>query len=99
MYQPPHFVETRPDVLHDLIRRHPLATLVTLSDGMLAANHIPMMMDASRGPLGILRAHVAKGNELARVREPIRAQEPARAGEPVQALAVFQGADAYISPS
>ena len=30
MYNPAHFREERPEVLHDFIRAHPLATLVTL---------------------------------------------------------------------
>ncbi|MDE2400969.1 MAG: FMN-binding negative transcriptional regulator [Burkholderiales bacterium] len=31
MYSPKHFEETRLDVMHDLIRAHPLAALLTLS--------------------------------------------------------------------
>jgi transcriptional regulator len=88
MYQPPHFVETRRDVILELIRAHPLATLVVSIAGTLLANHVPMLMDEARGEGGVLRAHVARANELARL--------PA---EGVEALAVFQGPDAYITPS
>ena len=87
MYQPPHFVEERRDVILGLIRDHPLATIVTAIDGVLAANHIPMLMDADREPCGVLRAHVARANELARL--------PAG----TTALAIFQGPDAYVTPS
>jgi predicted FMN-binding regulatory protein PaiB len=38
MYVPAHFEETRLEVLHDLVRSHPLATVVTLDSG-LNANH------------------------------------------------------------
>ena len=42
MYLPAHFNETRTEVLHALMRAHPLATLVTLSGSGLTANHIPV---------------------------------------------------------
>ena len=32
MYLPKHFEQTRIDVLHQLVREHPLGTLVTLAD-------------------------------------------------------------------
>jgi transcriptional regulator len=83
MYQPPHFREERVDVLHALIRSHPLATIVTHVDGRLDANHIPMLMDPERN---VLLAHVARGNDLV----------AGRAGE---VLAVFQGPEAYVTPS
>ncbi|EQD69168.1 Negative transcriptional regulator, partial [mine drainage metagenome] len=41
MYLPQQFVETTPDVLHELIRTHPLGTLVVLTGAELCANHIP----------------------------------------------------------
>ncbi|MHB1706428.1 MAG: FMN-binding negative transcriptional regulator, partial [Acidithiobacillus sp.] len=37
MYRPDHFEEIRPEVLRDLIRRHPLATLVVLGANGLEA--------------------------------------------------------------
>jgi transcriptional regulator len=40
MYIPKHFEEPRIEVMHELIRARPLATLVTLSSGGLAANHM-----------------------------------------------------------
>ena len=45
MYLPKSFEETRVDVLHDLIRAHPLGTLVTLSKDGLDANHIPFEIE------------------------------------------------------
>lgn len=87
MYLPPHFEETRTEVMHTLLRAHPLGLLVTLSGGELQANSIPFMLDAQRGPHGTLVAHVARANPLWRE----------AALTPV--LAVFQGPQAYISPS
>jgi transcriptional regulator len=87
MYLPKHFEETRVPVLHDLIRAHPLATLVMLTPGGLDANHIPFEIDPDPAPFGTLRGHVARANPLWRTVSD------------VEALAVFQGPDLYVSPS
>jgi len=87
VYLPKHFEETRTEVMHALLRAHPLGLLVTLSGGELQANSIPFLLDAQRGPHGTLVAHVARANPLWRE----------AALTPV--LAVFQGPQAYISPS
>ena len=90
MYLPPHFEEKRVDVLHQLVRNHPLGLLVTQSpDGELSANSVPFVLDEDpAGGPGILRAHVARANPLWRETRP---------DSPV--LIVFQGPQAYISPS
>ncbi len=88
MYTPAHFKEDRIDVLHTLIQHHPLGTLITMTSDGLNANHIPFMVDASRGAFGTLRGHVARANPMWKT---FNAE--------VNALVVFQGPDAYISPS
>lgn len=88
MYQPAAFREERVVVMHDLIRAHPLATLVTRAGGTLEANHLPLLVDAEPAPFGTLRGHVARANPLWR---------QAHAG--LEALAVFQGPQAYVTPS
>ena len=90
MYQPPHFIETRQDVLHGLIRSHPLGLLISNGQDGPVANAIPFLLDAEAGPNGRLRAHLAKANPQWR----LLADNPA---SPV--LVVFQGADAYVTPS
>lgn len=88
MYLPSHFEETRREVLHELIRAHPLGALVTLAPEGLDANHIPFELDPNPAPFGTLRGHVARANPLWR--------EPSRG---VDALVIFQGPQAYVSPS
>ena len=88
MYVPKHFEEDRTEVLHALIRAHPLAVLVVLGADGLVANHIPMEIDPTAGPLGTLRGHVARANPVWKSVRP-----------DVDALAVFQGPEAYITPS
>lgn len=90
MYLPAHFEETRPAVLHELVRTHPLGLLVTQSSaGELAANSIPFVLDADpAGGPGLLRGHVARANPLWR-----------EARGDTDSLVVFQGPQAYVSPS
>jgi transcriptional regulator len=88
MYLPKHFDETRIEVLHELIRAHPLGTLVTLAASGLEANHIPFEIDPDPAPFGTLRGHVARANPVWR--------EPPREAD---ALVIFRGPEAYVSPS
>lgn len=83
MYIPRHFEESREAVLHALIREHPLGALVISGPEGLEANHLPFELDTEQG---VLRAHVARANPLWRA-------------APCEALAIFQGPSAYISPS
>jgi len=85
MYLPAHFEESRPERLRALLRENPLATWVVQADGGLQVNHIPFMLDADRGPHGTLVGHVARANPVWRSLGP--------------SVAVFQGPQAYISPS
>jgi len=88
LYLPAHFKESRADVLHALMRAHPLATLVTLNDTGLVANHIPMETHTEPEPFGLLRGHVARANSV---------WKEYRSGS--EAMAIFQGPQVYISPS
>jgi transcriptional regulator len=88
MYQPPHFREDRLDVQHALIRAHPLGLLVTFGGAGLVANPVPFVIDPSASPLGTLRAHLSRANAQWRDFDPDH-----------EALVVFQGAEAYITPS
>lgn len=88
MYLPRHFEETRTDVLHPLIRAHPLGALVSVGADGLNANHIPFQLVAEPKPLGTLRGHVARANPLWHEFDPS-----------FEALAIFRGPDAYVSPA
>lgn len=63
MYTPASFRESRIDVLHDLMRAYPFATVVATGVNGLIANHMPfdVVNDA------LLHGHVARGNELAKM--------------------------------
>jgi transcriptional regulator len=88
MYTPKLHEEKRIDVLHQLIKDYPLGTLVVMGEGELVANAIPFYLDASRGEFGTLVAHISRANPLWQLPEA-----------DISALVIFQGAQAYISPS
>ncbi|WFR80341.1 FMN-binding negative transcriptional regulator [Janthinobacterium rivuli] len=90
MYTPASFREERLDVLHGLIAAHPLGALVRHGVDGLCADHLPFEIAAPTpdAPFGILRAHVARANPLWRT-----------AGGNDEALVIFQGPHAYITPA
>ena len=89
MYVPKHFDKSDPAWCHALIRAQSFATMITADDaGVPFATHLPILLDAERGPLGTLRGHVARANPHWRY---------LASGRPT--LLVFAGAHAYVSPS
>src|SRR4051812_32539988 len=86
MYNPPAFREDRPDILHALIRSTRLALLVSNgAGGVPDVTHLPLVLLEEEG---VLLGHVARANP--------HGQALHRAG---RAVAVFQGAEAYVSPN
>lgn len=88
MYLPSHFDEQRVEVMHALMRTHPLASLVIHTGAGLVANHIPLRVIEAPAPFGVLRGHVARANPLWK-----------QLGSGIDALAIFQGPQSYITPS
>jgi len=88
MYLPPHFAQANLDAMQALMRTYGFATVVTMTADRLAANHIPLEYDPQPAPHGTLRGHVARSNPM--WRETVL---------DVEALAIFQGPQAYVSPS
>jgi len=86
MYVNPHFAERELPVLHDAIEAARFGLLVLCADGPLAA-HIPFVLHREEGSYGTLCAHVAGNDPLAR-----------HLGDGREALAVFGGPRAYVSP-
>jgi len=86
MYQPGHFKVGDVDAVRAFIRAHPLGMLITGGARGLAANPLPMLLDAT--PEGdVLRAHMARANDQWR-----------EIGDGVRVMVLFQGANHYISP-
>ncbi len=88
MYIPKLHEESDLNVLHALMRSYPLGTWATQGEGELIVNHIPFFLDASRGPYGLLRCHVARADNVWEL-----------FSKTVPSVIVFHGPDAYVSPS
>jgi transcriptional regulator len=88
IYSPAAFQETDRDALHALIEAHGFATLVSPDAEDPLITHLPLLLDRGRGAAGTLIGHVARANPHWR-----------RLKERPDALALFHGPHAYVSPS
>lgn len=88
MYIPAHFREDDRASLGAFVRDYSFGILVTQGEGAPLATHLPFLFDIDGGEYGILRAHMALGNPQWRSFSTEQ-----------EALVIFQGPHAYISPS
>jgi transcriptional regulator len=89
MYIPPLFREDDRATLHAMIRETRLSMLVSNgADGLPEISYLPLLVDEADGANGSLLGHLARANP--------HWQSLAETGK---ATAVFNGADAYISPA
>jgi transcriptional regulator len=87
MYLPENFEETRPEVLWDLVARQPLGLLISAGPEGPLASPLPFLVVEAEGRLR-LTCHLARPNPH------LEALAGAR-----DCLVVFQGAEAYVTPS
>ncbi len=88
MYTPRAFALDDLPEIQQLIQHTRLAQLITLGENGLQASHLPLLLNPDEGPNGTLYGHLAKANP--QWRELQNGSE---------ALVIFAGADAYISPA
>ena len=88
MYLPAAFRQDDLAELHRQIAASRLATLVSHGPQGLTASHLPLLLEPGEGESGTLYGHFARANP--------HCAELAAGGE---ALAIFQGPEAYVSPS
>ena len=87
MYTPSAFAIDDLNELHQQILGTRLAVLVTHGEQGLQASHLPLLLNADQGPNGTLYGHFARANPQWRELQ-----------NGAEALVIFAGADAYISP-
>lgn len=87
MYLPPHFRDDDLPGIHALMQATRLSTLVTATADGLIGTPLPLILDTQEAPQGVLYGHVSKANPH---------WKTAPQGE---AMAIFTGPEAYISPS
>jgi transcriptional regulator len=80
------FVVRDPDVVRDLVRANPWATIVSHNEGETVASHYPVLLDEEAEGLSIL-THVGRPDE-----------EIHGLGKS-EILVIVQGAHGYVSPS
>jgi transcriptional regulator len=88
LYVPDSFAESDRATLHAFIAAHGFATLISPDRHDPPVTHLPLMLDPARGELGVLTGHVARANPHWR-----------RLDAGAEALAIFHGPHAYVSPS
>ncbi len=88
MYLPAAFHDQDIERLHQQIEGSRLAIVVTHGEQGLQASHVPLLLDRSTGEFGTLRGHLARANPQWR--------DLANGSD---ALVIFSGADAYVSPT
>lgn len=88
MYTPRAFALDDLPQLQQLIQHTRLAQLVTLGEQGLQASHLPLLLNPDEGPNGTLYGHLAKANPQWKDLQ-----------DGSEALVIFAGADAYISPA
>jgi len=87
MYVHPQHRLVDGEALFALMADNALGTWVCLGQAGLVANHIPFVVDRSRGPNGTLRGHVSRANPVWR-----------ELGPATPSVVTFQGPQAYITP-
>jgi transcriptional regulator len=98
VYQPGHgrFEVQEPSALLAELCAVVPATLVTHGPDGFRTSILPMLFDPDDGPNGTLRGHLARGNPQWR---EIEASIVVGGDGAEEALAIFDGPDAYVSPS
>lgn len=86
MYIPSSFNMADTADLHAHIRAYSFATLVTHGQRGMVATHLPILLEPDRGAQGYLLGHMARAN-------------PQWKGIEGEALVIFSGPHAYISPT
>ncbi|WP_287810731.1 FMN-binding negative transcriptional regulator [Pseudomonas sp.] len=87
MYLPTAFHDTDIERLQQQMAATRLAIIVTHGEQGLLASHVPLLLDRE-GEFGTLRGHLARANPQWR-----------DLANGSQAMVIFAGADAYVSPS
>ena len=88
IYLTEQFTQREAGRLHALIETHPFATLVSTTDGSAFVSHVPLRLDRDRGERGTLLGHLSRENPHWKL-----------LAEATQALAIFHGPHAYVSPA
>jgi transcriptional regulator len=85
-HTPKHDV-TDPEVVRELIRAHPWATLISQGEEGIVASHYPVLLDEEAAELTLV-THLGRPDEVVHA-----------IADATESLVVFQGNHGYVSPS
>ena len=87
LYVPSHFkVDEDDEVIGEVLTQHPFATVIITQENIPHIVHMPLLFDATTHHL---KGHIAKANGISKL----------DLTKPHHCMAIFQGPDAYVSPS
>ncbi|MBL4865908.1 MAG: FMN-binding negative transcriptional regulator [Pseudomonadales bacterium] len=88
MFVPEFNKEKDVKILHSLLKSKPFGSWSSIADGDIVVNHIPFILKENESEFGILEGHVARSNNIWQ-----------KFSTELNSVVVFQGDQAYISPS
>jgi transcriptional regulator len=88
MFTPAPFKKTDLGDLYQFIQDYPLGTLITSSEDIINADHIPFYLNQVNDEQVTLQSHIAKANPLWK-----------KCDDGQEILLIFHGPNAYISPN
>jgi transcriptional regulator len=88
MYIPEHFKERDAGRIESLLRGYPFALMITVREGMPQVSHLPLLYETDASGQAWLYGHFARANPQWQDLE-----------EGAEALVVFNGPHAYVSPA
>src|SRR5450755_628984 len=87
MYIPRRYEEKDREKVFSFIKENSFAILVSVSDGVPVATHIPLLLEKNAAGEEILMGHISKGN-----------QQKYTLTDGAKVLAIFPGPHSYVSP-
>lgn len=88
MFQPAVFREERIEPMQAMMKEHPFASVVSMQEGEIVADHIPLMIHPELSYKGVLRGHISRGNSISQ-----------KLDESIEVLVMFSGPHHYITPA
>lgn len=86
MYIPSAYRHEEEALLQEIIEKHSFATMIITQDNHPNVVHLPLLFDSLTRTL---KGHIARANPISRL----------DLSQPYECLVIFQGPDAYVSPS
>lgn len=88
MFQPACFRENRIEVMQKMMREQPFASVISLQEGEIVGDHLPLVLHSDSSEYGVLQGHINRANPICK-----------KWDADTELLVIFQGAHHYVSAS